>query len=75
MDLGQFVGREPERLSIQERQALAGKWYALDVYTPQTIPLKRIEALGDSVEECARQLQLRGRNILQYEYTLLAPPF
>jgi len=55
-----MIGRAPERLSLVERAALAGKWIALEVYTPETLPLKRIEAIGGSLSDCVTQLQQRG---------------
>ena len=49
------IGRSPDRLSLDERRALVGKYIALEIYTPEDLPLRRIEAIGDSVQECARQ--------------------
>ena len=40
--------------------ALTGNIIALEIYTPETLPLRRIEAIGDSVPECIGQLQARG---------------
>jgi len=62
-----------DRLSLSERELLAGKWIALEVYTPATLPLRRIEALGDSAEACMRQLDERGRDPRQFEFVLLKP--
>jgi hypothetical protein len=53
-DPKQAIGRAPERLSLEERLALAGKLIALEIYTPEALPLRRIEAIADSVEECVR---------------------
>ena len=75
MDMVTFIGREPDRLSIEEQQAMAGKWYALELYTPQTLPLKRIEAVGDSVTHCAQQLLARGLDVRRFEYALMQSPF
>ena len=44
------IGRAPERLNLDERLALTGKYIALEIYTPEALPLRRIEAIGDSVE-------------------------
>lgn len=67
-----MIGRAPERLSIEERGALAGKWIALEVYTPATLPLKRIEAIGASVVDCVTQLQERGLDPREFEFTMMA---
>jgi hypothetical protein len=69
------LGRSPDRLSIQERFALAGKFVALEVYTPETIPLRRIEAMGDSAAECMRALSARGLNPALFEFVRLTPPY
>ena len=41
-----------------------------EIYTPQTVPLKRIEAIGNSAEECARQLKERGLDPAIFEFTI-----
>jgi hypothetical protein len=69
------IGRSPDRLSLDERRALMGKYIALEIYTPEDLPLRRIEAIGDSVPECARQLTARGLDPVRFEFSRLAPPF
>ena len=69
----QVIGRSPERLSLKESLALAGKWMALEIYTPATLPLRRIQALGDSAEECMRQLAERGLDPRRFEYLPVKP--
>ena len=69
------IGRSPERLSLEERFALAGKYVALEVYTPQAIPLRRIEAIGDSTGECVRGLKARGLDPARFEFTRLTQPY
>ena len=69
----QVIGRSPESLSPKESLALAGQWMALEIYTPATLPLRRIEALGDSVEECMRQLAERGLDPRRFEYLPVRP--
>ena len=69
------IGRSPDRLSLEERRALVGKYIALEVYTPEDLPLRRIEAIGASVQECVRQLAARGLDPMRFEFTRLAPPY
>ncbi|MGA2576922.1 MAG: hypothetical protein ABSH24_12945 [Bryobacteraceae bacterium] len=69
------IGRSPDRLSLDERRALTGKYIALEIYTPEDLPLRRIEAIGDSVAECARQLVARGLDPLRFEFSRLAPAY
>jgi hypothetical protein len=75
VDSNAYIGREPERLSIPERQAAAGKWIALEIYTPKTLPLRRIEALGETVQDCIRQLAARGLDPRSFEYQLILPAY
>jgi hypothetical protein len=69
-----LVGREPERLSLDEQNALAGKWIALEIYDPERLPLRRIEAVGDTVADCIRTLRARGLEPSRFEFTLVKPP-
>jgi hypothetical protein len=69
------LGRSPDQLTLDERVELAGKHIALEVYTPDALPLRRIEAIGDSIEECVRQLQSRGLDPRKFEFSRLPPPY
>lgn len=69
------IGRAPETLSLEERLALQGKYIALEVYSPETLPYRRIEAIGDSVGACVSMLQSRGLEPLNFEFTRLHPPY
>lgn len=69
------IGRAPERLTLEERLALTGKFIALEIYSPDTLPLRRIEAIGDSVDECLRELVQRGLDPAQFEFSMLPAPY
>jgi hypothetical protein len=69
------IGRAPDQLSIAERAELTGKHIALEIYTSAALPLRRIEAIGDSVEECVRMLKARGLDPTQFEYTRITPAY
>jgi len=71
----QAIGRSPDRLSLQERLALTGKYIALEIYNPEDLPLRRIEAIGESVADCAHQLGVRGLDPMRFEFTRLPPPY
>ena len=73
IDVQEIVGRSPDRLTLEERARLAGMCIALEIYTPQTLPLRRIEAIGNSLEECARMLKARGLDPARFEYVRLTP--
>ncbi|HSU67246.1 MAG TPA: hypothetical protein VLJ39_10255 [Tepidisphaeraceae bacterium] len=69
------IGRAPDQLTIAERAELTGKYVALEIYTPDTLPLRRIEAIGDSIEECIRILKSRGLDPLRFQYTRITPAY
>ena len=48
---------------------------ALKLSSPDTLPLRRIEAIGDSVPECIGQLEARGLDRMRFEFTRLVPPY
>lgn len=68
------IGRSPEALTLPERIALAGKYIALEIYTPEKLPLRRIEAIGDSLADCLQILRERGLDARQFEFTRLSRP-
>ncbi len=69
------IGRNPDQLTLEERTALAGKWIALEIYTPKNLALRRIEAIGDSVADCVRMLQARSLDPAEFEYSILKGPY
>jgi hypothetical protein len=69
------IGRNPERLTIEERFELAGKYVAYEIYTPKDLPLRRIEAIGSSIDECVRMLKARGLDPARFEFTILKPAY
>lgn len=75
LDPKAYVGRSLDRLSLNEREALVGKYVAREIYTPKTLPLQRIEALGDSVAECVALLRHQGKDPLRCEFFRLNPPY
>jgi hypothetical protein len=74
-DPKQAIGHAPEDLTLDERRALAGKMIALEIYTPATQPLRRIEAIGGSVADCVNQLRSRGLDAENFEFTRFPAPY
>jgi hypothetical protein len=70
-----LLDRSPESLTLAERRAAAGLWFAFEVYTPQNLALREIRAVGDSPAACAASLKARGLDPLAHEFVLQAPPF
>ena len=75
VDVSKLVGRAMESLKFRERLALTGKWIAMEIYTPQTLPLPRIQAVGDSPADCARQLAAQGLDPRRFEFSRVGPPY
>lgn len=69
------IGRNPDSLSLEERLAFAGKTVAFEIYTPKTIPLHTIEAIGDSLADCMRVLRQRGLDPKRFEFRVLPRPY
>lgn len=74
-DVQSAVGKPLDALPLAERVALTGKWIALEIYTPETLPLRIIEAVGDSARDCLRELRARGMDPLRFEFLLLPPAY
>ncbi len=81
-----ITGRAPEELSIPERLQYAGNWMALELYTPPNLDeeqetpviqfrLRRIRAVGDTVQDCIRQLQQANLDPRNFEFTQITPPY
>lgn len=75
IDPYELTGREPERLSILERQALSGMWVAVELYSPETLPLRRIAAVGTSAAGCMQALARRGLDPKKFEYSVMDPAY
>ena len=75
IDPKKILGRAPERLTLEEQTSLVGKFIAMEIYSPETLPSRRIEALGDTVEDCIRQLSARGLDPKKFEFSRLKPAF
>jgi hypothetical protein len=71
IDPKQALGRAPEHLGLGELAAWAGLVVALEIYTPATLPLRTIEAIGESAEECMAHLVACGLNPRRFEYVVL----
>ena len=74
MELDKFLDRSPDSLSLRERTLLTGKWIALELYTPKTLPLRKMAALGDTAADAVRMLQSRGLDPTRYELMPLKRP-
>ncbi|HYO84676.1 MAG TPA: hypothetical protein VES20_24955 [Bryobacteraceae bacterium] len=69
-----YIGRSPDVLSLRERIDLVGKWIALELYTPKTLPLRLIAAVGDTPAEVYSMLRSRGLEPARFELLLFRKP-
>jgi hypothetical protein len=67
MDLESYVGKSPDSLPLRDRLLLAGKWIAFELYTPRTLPLRLIAAIGDTPGDVIRMLRRRGLDPTRFE--------
>ncbi len=74
-NLQNLIGMAPDRLDLATRDATVGKVIALKIYSPQNLALQRIQAVGETVQECVAQLRERGLDPLEHEFSRLNPPF
>lgn len=71
----ELLGRSPDQLTLRERHALAGKWIALELYSPAVLPLRKIEGVGASARECIQAIESRGLDPSKFEYVQMPPPY
>ncbi len=69
------VGRCPEQLTIAEQAEFCGLTIALELYSPETTPLRRIAGIGETVEDCIADLAGRGLDPTHHEFVVLKPPY
>ncbi len=74
-DPSKVIGRPPEQLTIAEQAEFCGLTIALELYSPETTPPRRIAAIGETVEDCIADLAARGLDPTHYEFAVLKPPY
>ena len=70
-----LIGQPMDGLSLADRWKFSGVWVALEVYTPQRLPLRTIEAVGGSASECIQQIVSRGLDANRFEFIPLPQPY
>lgn len=74
LDPSRFLNRSPDSFSPAEWRAVHGLWAAFELYSPQTTPLRRIQALGASSSECMGTIAAQGLAVTNFEYVPLRSP-
>jgi len=70
-----YAGRAVDGLNLEERLELAGKWIALELYSPSTLPLRIIAAVGDSARACIEALKAKNLDPAKFEYLPMRSPY
>jgi len=70
-----LIGRPIDGLSVADRWKFSGVWVALEIYTPQRLPLRMIEAVGGSAAECIQHIVSRGLEADRFEFIPLPQPY
>lgn len=69
------MGKSLDGLSVSDRWKLAGAWMATELYSPQRLPLRIMQAIGADALDCIRQLRARGLDPELHEYSPIAQPY
>ena len=75
LDLSKFIGRALDGLPLADRWKLSGFWIATELYSPQRLPLRVMEAIGANARDCIDQLQGRGLDPTRFEYAPVPQPY
>ena len=73
--LQKFIGKSLDGLPLSDRWDISGAWIATELYSPQRLPLRTIEAIGANARECIRQLRERKRDPALFEYSPVSQPY
>ena len=73
--LGKFIGKSLDGLPLSDRWEISETWIATELYSPQRLPLRTIEAIGADARDCIRQLRERGRDPALFEYSPVPQPY
>ena len=74
-DTKALIGKPVDGFTLADQWRYSGIWVALELYTPQTLPMRVIAAAGASASECMAQLRDHGLDPAQYEYRPLVQPY
>ena len=74
LDPNRFLKRSPDSFNPSEWRAVHGLWAAFEIYSPRTVPLRRIQALGASATECMGAVAAQGLAVSDFEYLPLRSP-
>lgn len=75
MDYRKFIGKSIDGLQLSDRWALSGQWIATELYAPERLPLRIMQAVGQDARACIEQLRQRGLDPALFEYQPLEQPY
>ena len=70
-----YIGKSLDGLLLADRCRMSGYWIATELYSPQRLPLRIIEAAGKDARECIEQLRRRGLDPGRFEYEAVPQPY
>lgn len=73
--LARFRGKSLDGLNLKDRWKLAGAWMATELYSPQRLPLRVMQAIGSDAADCIRQLREQQLDPELYEYQPIPQPY
>ena len=68
-----YVDKVLEGLPLKQRAQLTNAWIATQLYSPERLPLRTIEAIGPTLRDCIVDLQRLGHNAALYFFELVPP--
>ena len=85
-DVTGLIGRRVDELTLPERMKYANKWVAFRIYSPPgkvtrdgmefvDVRIRKVEAAGNSGQECIEQLRRKNLDPAEFEFTILKPPY
>jgi hypothetical protein len=69
------LGHAPEQLPLDLRESLEGCWVALELYDTHRLPIRTIEAVGESALACLEHLESRGKDSAIFEFVRLTSTY
>ncbi len=63
----ELVGLAIDELSWEQKRRADGQWVAVRIYDPVSLPLRKIEAVGNSAAEVLGRVAERGEDARRFE--------
>ncbi len=74
-DWKNVIGKSIDALPLKVRWTLTGRWMAVELYSPERLPLRILAAVGDDARDCVAQLRANGVDPALYHFELITEPY